>query len=129
MVTPMRTRRCELTSNLYALTAEPPFHLRLELLQLGRRPRFKAQHQDRLGVGSADQAPPMAEEHANAIDGVHIVLAGEIRLGFFYDSEFLVVGAIDPDLGRGHEARDVLQQLAHRFARVCDDAEQSRSSI
>src|SRR5688500_5843003 len=61
------SHRRELMLDPHALRAQPGFHRVPDLLQPRGRPCLEAQHEDRLGIRGADQAPSVAEEHARAV--------------------------------------------------------------
>src|SRR3954471_2410977 len=131
MTTPAKSRLrvVAVTSDLHALGAQPVFHFRLNLVQLLLCPRLEPGYQDRLGVRCADETPPVAEQHAHAVDRDDFVFGCEIFLSLFDDAELLVVRAIDPNLGGRDEAWNVGEELAHALAGVGDDAKQARSAV
>src|ERR1700687_2245479 len=122
MTTPTRRRRRGITSNLNALRAEPALHLRLNLLEILRCASLEPHDEHRPGVGSADQPPPIAEEHTNSIDCDDLMPGAEVPLCLLDDSEFLVVCTIDSDLGRGYKPWHIGQKIADALSRICDDA-------
>src|SRR2546423_1277996 len=129
MTTPRRRRRRRITSNLNAFRAEPALHLRLNLVELLLRARLETHYQHRSSVRSADQSPTIAEEHANSIDGDDLIPCAEVLFGFVDDTEFLVIGTINPYLGRGYEPRDVCQKLANTLSRIRNDAQEPGRSV
>src|SRR3989337_1985157 len=67
-------------------------------------PPFEAQHQHRLGVGGPDQPPPAVEEGADPVDVDHPPRAPpDVPPHPFHHPELVLVGAIHPDLGGGHD--------------------------
>src|SRR5688572_29169407 len=118
MTTPIRRRRRDITSNLDAFRAEPALHLGLNLPELLLGAGLKAHHEDGLGIRCADQSPAVAEKDADTVDSNHLVFGAEVFGRLFDDSELLVVRALNPNLRRGDEARDVGQQFANGFSGV-----------
>src|SRR6185436_14402665 len=86
-----RLRVVDVTSNLHALGAEPPFHLILDGGQALGRPSFESHHDYRLRVRRANQTPAVAEQNARAVNGDHLVPGGEMFCRLFDDAELDVI--------------------------------------
>src|SRR6202140_4566058 len=131
MTTPTRRRlRVDgITSNPYALGAEPTLHLGLNLLQLLLRSRLEPHDEHGLSVRRPDETPAIAEEDSGSVHGNDLVFGAEVFRCFLDNAELLVVGAVDPDLRSGNEARNVGQQAPNPFPRVGHDAQQPRRAV
>src|SRR5512133_2037163 len=77
-----------------ALRFQPPLHLAANLGKPRLGHRLEAHDEDRLGVGGADEPPPVAKQDARSVHGDHVVVEGEILLRRGHDLELAVVRAI-----------------------------------
>ena len=104
---PMASRRLDITSDLDALLPDPALHLALNSREMFSRLRLEAHHDHGLGVGRADQSPPVGILHSHPVHGDYFVAGTEVFRRLFYNSEFDVVRTFDADLRRRYETRHI----------------------
>src|SRR6185503_20512687 len=124
-----RLRVVDVTSDLHALGAEPPFHLILDGSQSLSGPRLEPHHDNRLRVRRANQTPAVAEQNSRAVNGDDVIPGREMSYRLFDDAELDVIVTIDANLRRRHEAGYVREKIAHRFAGRGDDVKQAGGSV
>src|SRR5512147_1396480 len=87
--TAIRRVRRDTASGLDAPPGEPSDDFAAGGVQRPRIGGLEPEHEDRLGVGGAEQPPAVRKGDADAVDGVHRIAGGEVRGGGLDDRELL----------------------------------------
>ena len=97
----------------------------LYLPEPGLGPGLEAEHQQRLGVAGADEAPAVGEGDPDSVHVDDRVAGGAEDLGGpLHHRELLLLRHVEADLGAGEGARHVGQQLRQRPLLVGEDLQQ-----
>src|SRR5689334_6197422 len=99
------------------------------LVELLLRRGLEAKHKSGLSIGCADQAPAIRETNPSAVDIDQVEMLPEIVRRLGGDREFFFVGTIDTNLGRRYTLGQIGQEARQRFARFCDDFEQTERGV
>lgn len=71
-----------------------------DLVKMCLRVGLAAKDEDRLRIRGANQAPAILEFYTSPVDRIHFVVGCKSLRDALYYIEFLIVRAIDADLGR-----------------------------